>query len=876
MIKQWAEQFFRWYCRPEYFADIRGDLDELFHRQMDVIGARQAEWYFAYQVLLLFRPSIIRPFSPWGLNHTDMIRTYFKIGFRNLRKHRSTALIHIFGLALGLAAFLLIHQYKQFEESYDSFHPTAERLYRLTTDDILDGRIQVRDAMSFAPSGKLLLDEAPEVTGYTTTLKTWRMVFKKGEQPIEELNTIAVDEHFLDLFGYEVLRGDKASMLVEPYSIVLSESQARKYFDGADPMGQSLEVLGQFERPFEVTGIIADPPQNTHYTLDMLVSLQSFQEQIERDEWDGYNYYTYLQLAPGTDTEVLEKKLEPLAKQYIGEESRLFFNLQPIQDIHLHSDFTYEPEIHGSAKAVGFLGIISIFILVIAWVNYINLSTARALERAQEVGLRKVVGAQRRHLLGQFLIEALLINFAGAVVALLLAQLLIPYFNQLVGKTILTSAITNWSFLSGLTLFFLIGVLATGLYPALVISSFQPMSVLRGSFGRTKKGAFLRKSLVVVQFAASLLLIAGTVTIYQQIRYMTGSDLGIDTEQVIGFENPQPPDDQREQFESKYETFLSELDRLQLTEGSGSIGNLPGGGSSDISSSSGGVRIVGMTDRQESTVYITSMNDRLADVLELEFISGRNFDRELASDSSAVILNQSFLQLLNISEPESVIDQHLQFGNSPDNRRWLIAGVINDYNRSTLKNNVEPTIFFHEPTPSATVVKIAGNSVEAGIEQVKGVWSRMFPDAPFTYSFLDQRFEKLYMEDRRFGLIFLNFAILAILVASLGLFGLSSYMSLQRTKEVGVRKVLGASVANIVLLFFKDFLWLILIAAAIGIPLTYLGMTDWLSSYANRIDFPWWVLSLAIIAVIMLAFFTVSYQTWKLAILNPARTIRHE
>lgn len=877
MLKRLSNRFFKWYCHPDYYEDIQGDLEELYQRQLQEGSPRLADWIYAKEVLLLFRPTIIRPIQ-WvnPFNYTDMLKNFFKIGIRNLQKHPSYTIIHILGLALGLTAFLFITQYTDFEKSYDRFHYKPEQLYRLTTDNVIDGKIQVRDAMSFAPSGKALEEELPEVLTYTTTYKPSPLIFKKDGQPVEEQGAIAVDSNFLNLFKYELLRGDKANVLNEPNTVVLTETMAQKYFGNSNPIGETIEVLGRFNRPFKVTGLLKDTPENTHYKFNMLVSLKSFQERIQDDEWRGYNYYTYLLLDKNADLDKLRTQMPALTKKYLGEDNNLVFHLQPVKDIHLYSDFTYEPEIHGSAKAIGFLSIISIFILLIAWVNYINLSTARAMERAKEVGLRKVVGAQKGHLVGQFLLESLIINFLGAVAALALAQLFLPYFNELVGKTVMTNVWTSTAFLKQLGFFFLLGTLLTGLYPALVLSSFRPIGVLKGAFGRTKQGAYMRKGLVILQFAASLILIASTVIIYQQIRYMTNKDLGINTEQVIGFSNPGPRGGDAEQYISKYKAFTTQLEQLGMVNNVAGINDLPGGGSSDISSQSGGVQIVGKTEIKESTIYMTSMNDKLQPTLSLDLINGRNFNHQLASDTSAVVVNQAFLNLLDVSDSESVINEFVQFGKNPENRKFSIVGVINDYNRSSLKNNVEPTVFFYQEVPDRTVVQLKEGNLTAGIEQVQAVWSQFFPDAPFAYSFLDQRFEKLYMEDKKFGFIFLNFALLAIFVASMGLFGLASYLSIQRTKEVGIRKVLGASVSSIVILFFRDFLWLILIAVVIGIPFTYFGMDDWLSGYAYRIGFPWWVLSLAVLAIIVLAFFTVSYQTWKLAVLNPARTIRYE
>lgn len=877
MLKKQAEKFFKWYCNPDYYEDIKGDLDELYQHQILYSPSTTADLQYFLEVLKLFRPTIIRPIKGLAFtNQKDMIQNYFKIAFRNLLKHKPYSVIHILGLALGLAAFLLINQYTSFEKSFDTFHYQPDQLYRLTTDNIVDGKLQVGDAMSFAPSGKALMDELPEVISYTTTYKTWRMIFKKGEEPIQEEMVTAVDSNFLNLFHYELIKGTKENILNEPNTLVLTESMAQKYFGEADPVGQSIEVLGRYNRPFEVVGVIKDVPENTHYQFNALVSLKTLKERIERDAWNGFNYYTYLLLDKNADLEKLNEKLPPLAKKYIGEESNLYFKLQPITDIHLESDLTFEPGIHGSRKAVNFLSIISLFILIIAWVNYVNLSTARAVERAKEVGLRKVVGAKKRQLIGQFLVESLLINLLGAIAAIMLAELLLPYFNNLVGKTVLTEVWTNPEFLRKLTIFFLLGTFVAGFYPAIVLSSFSPIGVLKGTFSRSKQGVLLRKGLVIVQFAASLILIANTIIVYKQVNYMTNRDKGMDINKVLGFQNPQRIRGEDEAFNSKYETFMEALETLDGVEMVGGMSNLPGGGSADISSSSGGIKVVGKTDRINSTIYMSSIDDKARETLDVELIAGRDFNREFADDTAAIIVNLSLLAKLNVSDPTAMINEKVQFGRDPDNDKFQIVGVYGNFNRTTLKNNVEPTVFFFNPSPSNTIARLSGNKPSVTVANIQETWKQFFPDAPFDYTFLDQRFAKLYQEDKKFGFIFANFSILAIIVASLGLFGLASFLSVQRTKEVGVRKVLGASVSNIILLFFKDFIWLILISVMIGIPLIYLGMNQWLNNYAYRIDFPWWAAFIAMLAVSLFAFITVGYQTYKVAILNPARTIRHE
>lgn len=805
-----------------------------------------------------------------------MLRNYLKIAIRNLKKQPFYTLIFITGLAIGLAAFLSLNQYTVFEKSYDEFHHDSDRLYRLTTDQKVNGEIQTRDAMSHAPAGPALMNELPEVVNYSTSYKTEWMVFRKQNEPIEELNVLAADSNFLSIFKHEVIAGNPRTMLSQPMSIVLTESQAQKYFGEQDPMGQTIEDLDRFRELFTVTGVIADVPGNTHYHFDILVSLSSFQENVEDDAWDAYNYYTYLKLADNADPAALERKLPALSMKYMGEADQLFFNLQPVRDIHLHSNFTFEPQEHGSARAVWFLDIISIFILIIAWVNYVNLSTAKAVERAKEVGLRKVVGANKKHLIGQFFTESFLINLAGSGLALLLAIVMAPYFNEIVGKEVLQRVLFNTDFLLKLGGFFVLGTLLTGFYPAIVLSSFMPITALRGTYGRTHRGAYLRKFLVVVQFAASLLLIASTMIIYQQVTFMTNRELGMNTKQVLGLEKPAWGEISREAYISKVNAFEERILARAGISAVGGIQNMPGGSSFDINSMSGGIRIAGNDQVEQATVYLTGADDNYFDVLNANILAGRNFDRELAADTMAFIVNAAFLKLMDVPDTSSLVGSFVQFGREADATRYPVVGVVNDFNRSTLKDEVEPTIFYHSQTTPRWVIKLGEEQIADNVSYIQRTYQEMFPDTPFSYSFLDERFDAIYAGDKRFGSMFLYFSLLAIFVAFMGLFGLSSYMALQRTKEVGIRKVLGASVGSIVVLFFRDFLMLILIAVLVGVPLTYLGMNGWLAGYAHHISFPWWVISLAILSITALAFFTVSYQSWRLALLNPTETIRQE
>ncbi len=882
MIKRWSDRFFKWFCHPDYYLDIMGDLEETYKDRLE-FGEKRTQWKHLFSVLQLLRPSLMRPFfcKPLLISK-GMLRNYFKIGVRSLARQRLYSTVNIVGLAIGLAAFLLINEYISFERSYDRHFSESELLYRLTTDQIREGVVGTRDAMSFNPSGPILADELPEITNYTTTFKFSELVFRQNNQVRYEKMVVAADSNYLELFDYPLLQGDPKTALNAPDGLVLTESKAKAYFGNADPIGKEIEILSNFNRPFKVTGVMKDVPENTHYKFEMLMSLTSIEDQLARDKWNGFNYYTYLKFDPNADYELLQSKLKGLLRKHEGSEISLEYNIQPVESIHLYSDFTFEPEIHGSHKAVSFLVIISIFVLVIAWVNYINLSTARAVDRAKEVGLRKVIGAHRKQLVGQFFTESLLINFFGALLAIAIAELTLPFFNNLIDKEITKHLWNDVGFLQAVFIFFLIGTFVSGFYPALVLSGFKPVAALRGKFRHSKKGVVLRKGLVVFQFVVSITLITGTLIVGNQVHFMQSKNHGFDMNHVIGFANPRVPGDQVTSLEEKLRLFHHDITSHYAVRSAGTSSVIPGGASNEIGSMSGGVTLVGIRDRLDATIYIQFINDQFNETMGLDLL-GRDFNRDFAQDTLAIIVNEAFLELFGIADHSNVIGEYVQFGTSPENDKFKIIGVASNFNRTTLKNSIEPTCYFYDNWFNSTVPRIINSVVRLeeetyleGIDFIEQSWQQFFKDAPLDIVFVDERFERLYKEDKRFGNVFGSFSLLAILVAILGLFGLSSFMATQRTKEVGVRRVLGASIGQIISLFYKDFLILIGISVAIGAPAVYFVMNGWLDNYAYRIDFPWWILVLAGLLISVFTLVTVGYQTSKVALLNPAKTLKYE
>lgn len=694
MIKRFADLFFRWFCHPDYYSEIQGDLEELYQRNIQA-GTRFSQWRYLFQVLGLFRPAIIRSFSQPTLVRPVMLRNYFKIGYRSLLRHKLYTAINIIGLAFGLSAFLLISAYIRFEENYDSFFKNPEQIYRLSTVQLANGQIHVKDAMTFHPAAKALKDELPEITNYTVTYKFDALIFRNGEKVIQEKHVISADSNFLDIFDHKILKGSANEMLKEPHTLVLTKSKAAFYFGEEDPIGKTIEILGAFNRPFKVTGVMEDLPANTHYGFDMIISDESMKVRDDYNSWRAYNYYSYLKLDAHVEPSILADKLDTLSKKYLSKESILRFHLYPVRNIHLKSDFTYEAEIPGNEKTVSFLKVIALFILIIAWVNYINLSTARAVNRAKEVGLRKVIGAYRMQLVSQFLIEALLVNLLAAMLALLMAELALPYYNQLVGKEINQHVWNNLLFLQNLTIFFVMGTLVSGFYPALVLSGFKPIVVLKGKYRSSKGGTVLRKGLVVVQFSVSMVLIASTFIVYRQVQFMQGKELGISTDYVVGFTIPSVEKDQEQAHQSKVEAFRETLRKHTAIEKVASTSNLPGGDGADINSSSGTVHIKGITNKIDGTFYIQYIDEHLLDALDMRLLAGKNLTGKRGADSLKVIVNEAFLRSFNIADIGKMIHKHVQFGDDDPRYRYDIIGVVKDFHRTSLKTNVEPTLYWN-------------------------------------------------------------------------------------------------------------------------------------------------------------------------------------
>ncbi|MBO9202651.1 MULTISPECIES: ABC transporter permease [Niastella] len=792
-----------------------------------------------------------------------MLKNYFKIAFRNLWRHRVFSFINIMGLTVGMTACLLIFLYVRFELSYDNFHPKADRIYRMVTDLKTPSETVHPSGPAWAVGPHLQFD-LPEVEAFTR-VNFDNLLIRKGEIKFNESNSIWADSAFFNIFNFPLLKGDARTALIEPFSLVLSESAAKKYFGKQDPLGQTLLVNAE-GKPAIVTGIMKDMPENTLIKCDVILSMSTISQYYWKginDQWGSYGGLTYVLLKPGSNAQVLQKKFPAFLDKWNGTEMRKIqmfptLLLEPLKDVYLRST---RDESKGNLKNVYIFSIIALFILAIACINFINLTTARASERAKEVGIRKVAGAVRTQLARQFIGESMVISMIAFLLTLGLSCLLLSSFNQLAGKTISTGIFTNiWLVVLLLGIALIIGMLA-GIYPAFVLSSFKPIMVLKGRFATGAKGSFLRKSLVITQFAISTALIIGTIIVYSQMQYMRSQDLGFRKDQVLVIDINES--DKRETFQQ----LVAHIPTVKATTLSGSV---PGGGHqgaySEVENGKGDMQIANLDLYFVDFDYIS--------LYDIKMAAGRPFDRAYKTDSNnAMILNEAAVKMLGYSSPEQAIGKRF--------KQWQhegqIIGVIKDFHYHSLQSPIAPlTMRMQWDRFGLLSVKVNPSNVQSTITAIEKQFRTVIPNRPFSYYFMDEFFDRQYRSEERFGRLFLNFAALAIFISCLGLLGLASYSTMQRTREIGIRKVMGASVSNIINLLSKEFLKLVIISFFIAAPVAWYFMHQWLLDFAYRTNISWLVFAAAGTLAVLIALLTISLQAFKAAVANPVKALRTE
>lgn len=823
-----------------------------------------------------FRPGIIlrNKFSLPTIR-LDMVVNYIKIAFRTFSKQKSYTVLNVLGLAIGMAASLLIFQYVTFERSFDRFHANAGQLYRVQYNAYSSGALNFESALAVPAVGPALKNNFPEVDEFTRLFPNSSVMIVddpvEGKVKFHEQRMFWADPAIFRVFDMDVLKGNPATALDGENKTVISSSTAQKYFGNDDPIGKRISWNGQED--FEVTAVVRDMPENSHIKFSFLLSYATVNRRNENrteTDWYWYDFYTYIKVSPGTDLAALQSKwnafLEKERKadwdKYNGRQEFVF---QPVVDIHLYSNLLYEalPAEARDGDAVHALAIIALFILAIAWVNYINLATARALNRANEVGVRKVVGAARGQLITQFITESVILNVMAVTLALAVVRLVWPSFAALTGWQIPLSFMMQPGFWLAVGALIVGGALLSGIYPAVVLSSFKPVLVLKGKIAKASYGHLLRKSLVVFQFAASVFLISGSAIVYQQLQFMKNRDLGMDINQTIVLQGPQFRDSL---YASQWASFKSEALRIPGVRSVVSGSSVPG---NEIYWTEDLKRISG--SKKEFVTTMNAIDHEYFDAFGIRIVAGRGFVPEQKA-TARVIINEELVRVLDFrSNEEAVGDYILWRGDSTE-----IIGVVQNFHQMSLKSPVAPLAFLQFDAGDYFAIKIESTNYQGVIEALREHFQSTFSDLPFDYFFLDEFYNRQYDKDMRFGQVFAVFTALAILIACMGLFGLASFMALQRTKEIGIRKVLGSTIPQIVVLLTRGFLQPVLLANLIAWPVAWWIMNEWLQAFPYHVNIQPIVFVVAGLVVAVIALLSVGSQTLKAAMIQPAKTLKYE
>jgi len=876
-------RFFRWYCDPRMHGYIEGDLLEEYEKRLKKSGKRNADLHFIKDVLLLFRPGIIRPNRNSNINNIDMFKNYLTISWRNLLKQKTYSSIKIVGFAIGIAACLLIALFIKEELSYDLQYADHEQLYRVIGSLTVDG--EVKKGVAFpAPMANALKDDFPEVqeSGRYNNSE----LFGAGGNEVRAGDALEnayddgfvyIDQSLISMLQLNFIYGNPKEALMKPNSVVITKRKADKYFPNENPVGKTLVVNDKTDKPYVVGGVIDDFKTTSHLQFDFLLGMAGVEFWPgEQTSWGASNYMTYVKVPKGTDIPALEDKLTkgllnnyfipemiqsgmPVAesKKFLAEKKPRLI-LQPFADIHLHSGDIDDRLVHGDVRTVRMFGAIAIFILLIAVVNFVNLSTAKSANRAKEVGLRKVVGSFRSSIINQFLSESVLYSVISFVIAIGITSAMLPWFRALVGHSIEVPW-NNWFIMPSLLAFAIaVGIIA-GIYPSFYLSSFRPIQVLKGNVTRGTKASSLRSALVIFQFATSIILIIGTTVIYRQMNFILNTKLGFDKERVLLIHGTNT-------LGSRVVTLAEELrnlpDVVEVTTGD----YLPVRGTKRNGNgfwNEGKRNIDPSVSAQFWRVDQTYLN-----TLGIKLAEGRNFDSSRASDSSAIIINRKMEQELGGNLLGKRITNYAGL--------WTVIGIVEDFHFESLRENITPLALVQGFEASTLAVKLKSGDMNQTIKSLSGTWAKFAPHQPIRYSFLDDVYASMYDDVQRTGKILTCFTVLAIFVACLGLFALSAFMVEQRSKEISVRLVLGASANSVFQLLTWNFIRLVLIAFAVAAPVGWYLMNKWLEDYTYRTTIGMDVFLITGTGAILIALATISYQSLRASTVKPIVNLKGE
>jgi len=827
-----------------------GDLEEMY-LETALRNGKFAATLWIWSQILRSIPLFIKQSFIWSL---IMFANYFKIAFRHIKKHTGYSFINITGLTIGITCSVLMLLWVQDELRFDRFHGNANDIHRIILDPL--GASPTHEAVSPPILAQKMKDEFPEVVNSARIAPSGKLLLRYKDKFFYENEGLLADASFFEMFSFPFIQGNAKTAFSELHSIVITRNLSEKYFGKEDPIGKLIKINNS--REYQVTGIIENIPYNSHLQFKYVRSFKLFKEFGRNIEgWGDVSFYTYVQLQPNGSDKAVNKKLKALIEKEDPGHNNYY--LQPLKQIHLYSNFNFDFAKTGNIIYVYIFSAAAIFILLIACINYMNLATARSGKRSTEVGIRKVVGAGKSEIIKQFFSESVVFSFISLFLAFGLIYVLLPIFNEITAKSTTINISENYSF------FFILGGIAllvgfmSGSYPALFLSAFQPIKVIKNTQQKGTKGSTFRKFLVLVQFTLSIILLTGTLVVHNQLKHIRNKNLGYDREHLICLPL-------RGEFQQKFQTIKNELLKNPNINFVTASSALP----THIGSGTSGAEWEGKNPETRIQMQLSSVDTDYLETLKMQMKEGRFFSNEFSTDTSAVILNESAIQTMGMENP---ISKRFSLGGLDGH----IIGIIKNFHYKSLHIKVEPLILFMAPNwLSHSIIRVNGSNIPETVDYLEKTWKEFNPNFPFEYSFLDERINNLYRAEQQVGTVFNYFTILTIFIACLGLFGLSSFTAEQRTKEIGIRKVLGASVPEIIALLSKEFLKWIIIACVIACPISYLIMNSWLSNFASRINIGLDIFLFSAILALIIALVTVSYQAIKAATTNPVNSLKYE
>ncbi|MEO7990281.1 MAG: ABC transporter permease [Chryseolinea sp.] len=874
---KWPVKFLRFFIRKEYVEEIEGDMEELFFDNAERLSLGKAKRIYIWDMIKLFRPVLLKKLKHTPtFNHYAMYKNYLKIAWRNLIKKKAYSAINISGLGLGIACCLLIFMFVQDELSYDNYHVKGDRIYRVIhgweESDSVKASTESYWVWGNAPIGPALKNEFPEIDKVVQFSGRADILLSVGDKLYQEDGVFFMDSTVFDVFSWKLLEGDPKTALAAPYSIVLTETTARKYFGNESALGKSLkgsEAAGRSAPgDYTVTGVMPDVPSNSHFRFNVLLSMSTFRKSRPGifEEWGYVDTYTYFLVNEQFDEAKFNAKIPAFASRHReGPDSKYIIVIEPLKDVYLRTDAQRQPGETGSLANIYVFSVIGLFILVIAMINFMNLSTARSMERGKEVGIRKSIGAARGSLITQFLGESFVIVFLSMLVAFGIVFLALPSLSDFTDKEFTIENFINWQTIPVMVGIMLLIGLVAGSYPALVLSGFSPVKVLKGIATSDKGGISLRRILVVFQFSLSVALIAGTTVVYTQMNHLLDKDLGFDSERMLVLDY-----NYDEAVNAKSEALKIEMEANPDIVSTAFSRSVPGSyfpnAGTEIQTADGEMKMMGQPVFQVGIDFITHF--------DLELVAGRSYSRDHPSDSTkALVLNEAAAKQYGYKNPADIIGKKFsQWG-----REGEVIGVVKDFNYTSLHRTIEPlTLPFEAYASRYMTLKVKSKNITETIQEVKEVWGRLVPHRPFLYSFVDDDFNRQYKSDFIFRKLFTTFSCLAIFIACLGLLGLATYTAELRTKEIGIRKVLGADMSNIVMLLSSDFVKLVIISIFIATPTSWYAMNKWLEGFAYRMEIQPWIFVFAGVIALLIAMLTISYQSIKSALINPVSSLKSE